>query len=78
MNFFVADHLAVDVLVGINFLNKHVLSIRCMAQQVRLRGSKIPILGTEMGPQVYQDSSDPEEDEGKEVRSNQEISEKEK
>ena len=45
VNFIIADRLAVDVLVGTSFLNKHVLAIQCAKQRVRLRGETIPILG---------------------------------
>lgn len=50
VKFIIADHMAVDVLVGTCFLNRHVLSIKCEAQQVRPLGSTIPILDTGQGP----------------------------
>jgi len=48
--FFVAPTLAVPVIVGTAFMNRHVEAIRCRRQVVELfRGSTIPILATGTG-----------------------------
>ena len=45
MTFFVAESLAVDVIIGTLFMNQHVDAIECRRQCVKLhRGSVLPIL----------------------------------
>ena len=45
MQFFVADSLAVDVIIGTPFMNQHVDAIECRRQCVKLhRGCVLPIL----------------------------------
>lgn len=68
--FLIADPLAVNVLVGTWVLNKRVIAMRCMAQQVCLRGATIPILGTmiDQHPSALRVTKGDDEDEEMEIR----------
>ena len=61
--FYVAERLAVPVIIGTGFMNVHVETIRCIAQQIVLaRGGRLPILSSGNAAKPVQAPEDQQSD----------------
>ena len=50
---FVAERLAVSIIIGIAFMNRHVRGIMCMDGEIKLTQATIPILSLHHGLKPY-------------------------